>query len=53
MNRLYVKEDGTQCLWPDSTDPRFQDPIKVGHNDRDEVSICAFVLDFVHAGTRF
>lgn len=40
-------------LWPDSTDERYQEPIKLGADGRDRVSVIAFVLDFIKAGTRF
>jgi SOS-response transcriptional repressor LexA len=53
VKRLHIRPDGAQCLYPDSTDERFQEPIEVGMHDGDEVSIAAFVLDSVNVGTRF
>ena len=53
VKRLEVKPDKRQMLWPDSTDPTFQEPIEVGQHDGDEVFITAFVLDFINPATRF
>jgi len=40
-------------LWPDSTDPRYQEPLRLGEHDGEVVRVTAFVLDFIRAGTRF
>lgn len=53
VKRLETAGDGRQILWPDSTDPVFQEPIQVGEHDGDEVQIVAFVLDFINPATRF
>lgn len=53
VKRLEIRPDKKQMLWPDSTDPAFQEPIEVGQHDGDEVLISAFVLDFINPATRF
>mgnify|MGYP001022038939 CR=1 FL=1 len=45
--------DGRQELWPDSTDDRYQSPVFVGKNNGQEVSIVAFVTEFLKPATRF
>ena len=51
VKRLRI-ENGEHVLYPDSTDPDHQKPIRVGHSDGDEVEIVAFVLDFINPATR-
>lgn len=40
-------------LWPDSTDPRYQDPIIMETDDTDSITVVGFVLNFVRQGTQF
>lgn len=40
-------------LWPHSDDPRYQVPIRFGDHPGEEVSVVAFVLDFVSPATKF
>lgn len=51
VKRLRVLPNGERQLWPDSTDPAFQEPIIIDARDGDEVQICAFVLDFINPAT--
>lgn len=51
--KQYRVTDGRAELAPDSTDPQHQTALIVGAHDGDEVGVTAFVLEFVHAGTRF
>lgn len=53
VKRFRISPDGQRQLWPDSTDPIFQEPIVVSATDGDEVAIVAFVLDFINPATRF
>ncbi|HZG69199.1 MAG TPA: LexA family transcriptional regulator [Herpetosiphonaceae bacterium] len=40
-------------LWPDSTDPRYQEPIIMATDDTDSIRVVGFVLNFVRQGTQF
>lgn len=40
-------------LWPQSSDPRFKDPILLGQHDGEIVEVVGFVLEFVSKGVRF
>lgn len=44
---------GAVELWPSSTDQRHQSPIRITPGKADEVSIIAFVIDFITPATRF
>jgi hypothetical protein len=40
-------------LWPDSTDPEFQNPVSLSGNGSDDtVEVFAVVLDFIRPATR-
>lgn len=43
VKRLTIKEDGTQWLYPESTDVKFQ-PIKIDGEEGDEIRIIAVVI---------
>jgi SOS-response transcriptional repressor LexA len=40
-------------LTPDSDDPAFQEPIRIGKTDGEMVTVKAFVLEFIKKGTNF
>jgi SOS-response transcriptional repressor LexA len=44
-------QPGNWQLWPDSDDPRFQDPIVMAGGPDSEVEVIGFVLDFVRPAT--
>lgn len=44
-------EPGNWELWPDSDDPRFQEPIALVEGPESEVQVIGFVLDFVRPAT--
>lgn len=52
VKQLKMLESGELVLSPDSTDPNHQEPIRVGEHDGDEVTIIAFVLDFIRQATK-
>lgn len=52
VKRLHILANGKHEMWPDSTDPNYQEPVIMGEQDGDEIEICAFVLDFIKPATR-
>lgn len=52
VKRLETAADGSAELWPDSDDPRFQSPIRIGGQEGGEVKVVAFVIDFINPATR-
>jgi len=45
--------DGVPVLWPDSTDPEHQTPLRLAGDEEGGARIVAFALDFISPATRF
>jgi hypothetical protein len=50
--KRYCVRDGVVELWPDSDDARYQTALRLDAHECDEISIVAFVLDFITPATR-
>lgn len=52
VKQVQKDDQGRWILQPASHDPRFQEPVRLGETDEEEVEVVAFVLDFLITGTR-
>lgn len=53
VKQMRRRTDGKFELWPDSDDPRFQEPLQLGEHSGEVTMVKAFVLDFVSPATEF
>lgn len=53
VKRVFSDRGNGYLLMPDSDDPNFQSPIRIGKHDGEEVRVRAFVLEFIRTATKF
>jgi repressor LexA len=52
LKEYVVNEDGSRWLWPRSTDPQYQAPMKINGDDSEEVTIAGIVQGSFVSGPR-